>query len=218
VTPASGAASATAGATPPADAAREQRGYPAAARALLRETLLDAARELLGLEGWARVTMAQVAARAGVSRQTLYNTFGSRDELAQALVLREQERLLAGVQETIRSNIEQPVRALGSAFEWFLTLAAEDPALRRALTDQEPDGMVALLTTRGAPVVLGAAARLAELIGAAWPQAPRADVELISDCLVRLAISHAMLPAAEPAATARAIAALLAPQIERVLG
>ncbi|TMD89399.1 MAG: TetR/AcrR family transcriptional regulator, partial [Chloroflexi bacterium] len=112
------------------------RRYSEAARELLRETLLEAARELLGERGWARVTMAVVAARAGVSRQTLYNTFGSRDELAQALVLREQERLLAGVQETIRSNIEQPVRALGSAFEWFLTLAAEDPALRRALTDQ----------------------------------------------------------------------------------
>jgi len=212
------ASAAAAGATPPADAGHGQRGYPAAARALLRETLLDAARELLGLEGWGHVTMAQVAARAGVSRQTLYNTFGSRDELAQALVLREQERLLAGVQETIRANRERPVRALGSAFEWFLELAGHDPALRRALTDQEPDGMVPLLTTRGAPVVLGAAARLAELIGAAWPQAPRADVELISDCLVRLAISHAMLPTAEPAATARAIAALLAPQIERVLG
>jgi AcrR family transcriptional regulator len=194
------------------------RRYSEAARELLRTTLLDAARALLGERGWARVTMADVAARAGVSRQTLYNTFGSRDELAQALVLREQERMLAGVAETIRAHRDDPVRALGEAFEWFLAIAREDPALRRALTDQEPDGMVPLLTTRGAPVVLGAAARLAELIRAQWPQATRAEVELISDCLVRLAISHAMLPTAEPAATARAIAALLAPQIERVLG
>lgn len=192
--------------------------YAAAARELLRETLLDAARELLGQHGWARVTMAQVAARAGVSRQTLYNTFGSRDELAQALVLREQERMLAGVEETIRAHGDDPVRALTAAVRWFLELAAHDPALRRALTDEEPDGMVPLLTTRGAPVVLGAAARLAELIAAAWPQAPRADVEIIADCLVRLAISHAMLPAGEPATTARAIASLLAPVIERVLG
>ena len=73
------------------------RRYSEAARELLRTTLLDAARALLGERGWARVTMADVAARVGVSRQTLYNTFGSRDELAQALVLREQERMLAGV-------------------------------------------------------------------------------------------------------------------------
>jgi AcrR family transcriptional regulator len=199
-------------------AAREHGRYPAAARELLRETLLDAARELLGERGWARVTMADVAARAGVSRQTLYNTFGSRDELAQALVLREQERVLAGVQETIRAHGDEPVRALGKALEWFLVAATEDPVLRRALTDQEPDGMVPLLTTRGAPVVLGAAAALGELIGERWPQAPRAEVELMADCLVRLAISYAMLPAGEPSATGRSIAALLAPHIERVLG
>jgi AcrR family transcriptional regulator len=153
-----------------------------------------------------------------VSRQTLYNTFGSREELAQTLVLRERERMLAGVRETIVAHGTDPVRALAKALEWFLTVAAEDPALRRALTDQEPDGMVPLLTTRGAPVVLGAAARLADLIAGAWPQAQRADVEIIADCLVRLAISHAMLPGSEPAVTARAVAALLAPVIESVLG
>jgi AcrR family transcriptional regulator len=193
-------------------------GYAAAARELLRETLLDAARELLGERGWARVTMAEVAARAGVSRQTLYNTFGSRDELAQALVLREQERMLGGVEDTIRAHEDDPVCALAAALRWFLELAADDPALRRALTDQDPGGMVPLLTTRGAPVVLGAAARLADLIAGAWPQAQRADVEIIADCLVRLAISHAMLPGSEPAVTARAVAALLAPVIESVLG
>jgi AcrR family transcriptional regulator len=198
--------------------ALERAGYQAAARELLRETLLDSARELLGERGWARVTMADVAARAGVSRQTLYNTFGSRDELAQALVLREQERLLAGVAETVRAHRAAPVRALAKALEGFLARAAEDPALRRALTDQEPDGMVPLLTTRGAPVVLVAAARLTDLIDDTWPSAPRADVEVMADCLVRLALSHAMLPAAPPRATARSIAALLAPQIERVLG
>jgi AcrR family transcriptional regulator len=192
--------------------------YPAAAKELLRDMLLDAARELLGQRGWARVTMADVAARAGVSRQTLYNTFGSRDEVAQALVLREQELMLAGVEETIDAHRDEPVRALGSAFELFLVRAGEDPALRRALTDQEPDGMVPLLTTRGAPVVLGAAARLADLIAERWPQAPREEVELMADCLVRLAISYAMLPAGDPGATASKIAALLAPHIARVLG
>jgi AcrR family transcriptional regulator len=209
-------------ATAAARATREPAGgrgrYPAAARELLRDTLLDAARELLEQRGWAQVTMADVAARAGVSRQTLYNTFGSRDELAQAFVLREEERLLADVEQTIRAHLTDPVRAVLGAFETFLTLAAEDPVLRRALTDQEPDGILPLLTTRGAPVVHGAAARLARVIRDGWPQAPREEVELMADCLVRLAISYAMLPAGDARATARAIAALLAPHIERVLG
>jgi AcrR family transcriptional regulator len=206
---------------PNRDAARagEARGgYPAAARGLLREMLLDAARALLEQRGWAQVTMAEIAARAGVSRQTLYNVFGSRDELAQAFVLREQQNLLADVERTIRSNADAPVRAVQAAFERFLELAAHDPVLRRAFTDQAADGMAPLLTTRGAPVVEGAVARLAEVIGASWPQAPRVEVEVMADCLVRLAISHAMLPREQPRATARAIAALLAPHIERVLG
>jgi AcrR family transcriptional regulator len=192
-------------------------GYPAAARGLLREMLLDAARALLEQRGWAEVTMAEVATRAGVSRQTLYNAFGSRDELAQAFVMREEQNLLADVEGTIRAHAHEPVRAVRVAFERFLTLAAEDPVLRRAFTDQAADGIAPLLTTRGAPVVEGAVARLAEVIRASWPQAPRAELEVMSDCLVRLAISHAMLPRGEPRATAAAIAALLAPHIERVL-
>ncbi|MGQ5228634.1 helix-turn-helix domain-containing protein, partial [Streptomyces sp. yara] len=38
---------------------------------------------------WSAVRMVDVAAAAGVSRQTLYNEFGSKDGLARALVRRE---------------------------------------------------------------------------------------------------------------------------------
>ena len=42
--------------------------------------------------------MADVAAAGGVSRQTLYNEFGTRDEFAQAFVIRE------GAASSTRSN------------------------------------------------------------------------------------------------------------------
>jgi AcrR family transcriptional regulator len=202
--------------SPAAGAAGE--GYPSAARTLMRTMVLDAARTLLERRGWAQVTMADVARSAGVSRQTLYNAFGSRDELAQAVVLREQERLLTDVEAVILAHAADPVSAIREAFRWFLESAASDPVLRRALSDQGVEGIVPLLTTRGAPVVHGAVARLAQIIATRWPQAPDAEVEVMADCLVRLAISHAMLPAQEPGATASAIAALLAPHVERVLG
>ena len=41
---------------------------------------------------WSSARMADLAARAGVSRQTLYNEFGNRDQPAAALALREAER------------------------------------------------------------------------------------------------------------------------------
>jgi len=49
--------------------------FSEAARELLRERVLDALGELLRSRAWSEVTMAHVAARAGVSRQTLYNGF-----------------------------------------------------------------------------------------------------------------------------------------------
>src|SRR5688572_1846340 len=98
--PAPTAASATRSTSSPrTDAvAAERIPYATAARELLRTTLLDAARELLRDRPWNEVTMAQVAQAAGVSRQTLYNEFGSREEFAQAFVLREGDRFLAAVE------------------------------------------------------------------------------------------------------------------------
>ena len=54
-----------------------------------KDLLLDAAAEAV-LSGvvWDRLRMADVAKAAGVSRQTLYYEFGSKDALAQALALR----------------------------------------------------------------------------------------------------------------------------------
>ena len=72
--------------------------YPTAARQLLRDTLLDAMRELMAEREWGQVSMAEVARTAGVSRQTLYKEFGTRQEFAQAFVLREADRFLGEVE------------------------------------------------------------------------------------------------------------------------
>src|SRR5262245_37935052 len=54
--------------------------YAEAARELLRQTLFGAAREQMEERPWSEVTMSDVAAAAGVSRQTLYKEFGNRNE------------------------------------------------------------------------------------------------------------------------------------------
>ncbi|WP_181768899.1 TetR/AcrR family transcriptional regulator, partial [Streptomyces albidus (ex Kaewkla and Franco 2022)] len=53
-----------------------------------RETLLEAAHEAAGNQPWTGVRMVDVAAAAGVSRQTLYNEFGTKEGLGAALVSR----------------------------------------------------------------------------------------------------------------------------------
>jgi AcrR family transcriptional regulator len=195
---------------------RAHRSYPVAARRLLRDTLLDAARELLLERQWSQITMAHIARAAGVSRQTLYNEFRSRDEFVQSLVLREEARLIAAVEATIRAQLDDPVRALSQAFNVFLIAAGEDPLIRRVLSEDGTDGLLALITTRGRPVIEGAVADLGAIITSCWPHVQRTQVKLLSECLVRLAISYVMLPSGPTTMTATSIATLLGPHIEQI--
>ena len=91
--------------------------YRVAARALLRDSLFDAARGLLEDRPWAQITMSEIARAAGVSRQTLYAQFGSRDEFAQAFVIREGARLLDVVEQTIRAHLDDPCTAVAASLE-----------------------------------------------------------------------------------------------------
>lgn len=191
--------------------------YPVAARRLLRETLLDAALEELGKSTWEDVTMAAIASTAGVSRQTLYKEFGSRDEFAQALVLRESERFLSAVEGAILSHTDDPPVALRGAFEVFLRAAEQNPLLRSALTGQGAESLLPLVTTQGHPLLEFARERLSQIIGSGWPEAAPSDVSMLADVLVRLAISYATLPRGEANETADMVAALLDPFIERAL-
>ena len=194
----------------------QRTSYPVAARELLRNTLLDAALEALRTHRWADVTMADVAEAAGVSRQTLYNEFGSRDEFARILLLREADRFLVSVEEAVRAHLDDPAVALSAAFDVFLIAAAENP-LVGSVFQGGADELLALVTTRGMPLIEHAVERLAGVMTDGWPQAAPADCELLSECLVRLAISYAALPKGPTSITADSVAALLGPYIERAL-
>jgi AcrR family transcriptional regulator len=195
----------------------ERTPYAEAARELLRNTLLDAAREELERRGWAQITMADIAVAAGVSRQTLYKEFGSRDEFAQAFVMREVDRFLAAVEQAVREHLDDPATALSAAFDVFLTAAAEDPLVRALLSGEEAYGLLALVTTQGEHVVVGATERLAAIMLSGWPVVRPQDARLLAECLVRLAISYAALPAGPTGMTAASVTTLLGPYIERVL-
>jgi AcrR family transcriptional regulator len=208
-----GAAGAGAGAA----GAEPQVPYAVAARDLLRNTLLDGANRELGSRPWSEITMGDIARAAGVSRQTLYNEFGSRAEFAQELVLREAGRFIDAVQGSIAANAEDPREALRATFELFLTVSAENPLVSTIVSGDGADELIALFTTRGETLVQTASTRLSEVLLASWPAVPAAEAELIGECLVRLAISYAALPKAGAAGTAEGVAALLGPYVERLV-
>jgi AcrR family transcriptional regulator len=188
--------------------------YSVAARELLRNTLLDAACHELQTRRWADITMADIALAAGVSRQTLYKEFGSREEFAQILTLREAERFLDAVEQAVNAHLADPSKALAAAFTVFLTAAAENPLVSAIVKEDGAEELLMLFTTQGEPLVERAAERLRAVMSAGWPLLRAPDAELLSDCLVRLAISYAALPKGPADATAASVARLLGPYVE----
>ena len=191
--------------------------YRARSKQLLHESLFEAARRELDNRPWLEITMADIASAAGVSRQTLYNEFGSRDEFAQAFVITEGARFLDEVEQAIAENAHDGREALGSALEHFLESASHDPFVRMLVSDDGTGGLLPLVTTQSQPVVGWAAERLAGAIEATWPRAKPRDVALLAETLVRLAISYVTSPAGTPRQTARAAVRLLGPFVDQAL-
>jgi AcrR family transcriptional regulator len=197
--------------------ARQRPTYAEAAKTLLRDTLLDAAGDLMRERGWAEVTMADVAAAAGVSRQTLYHEFGSRSDFAQAYVLREADRFVSSVEAALRSHAADPRGALVAAFEVFLAAAEGHPLMRAIVSGDDGDELLALVTSRGGPVLGLATDRLAAVLEGIWTEVDPTPIRLVADCMVRLAISHATLPAGPPQPSAAAVAEVLGPYLDQVV-
>lgn len=182
-----------------------------------RDALLDAAYDVIVAGNWQRARMLDVAAAAGVSRQTLYNEFGSKDAVAQALAERESERFLEGTTRFLDEvHPDRPVDAIAAATEWTIREASNNPLLKAVLTDDTHD-LLPFLTTRG-EVVIGATRRNIESYWRShWPDLPAADVALMAEMVARLTISYLVLPSDGPDGSAEAIASRMAQLVERML-
>ncbi|MBO0517611.1 TetR/AcrR family transcriptional regulator, partial [Streptomyces beijiangensis] len=119
-----------------------------------RESLLDSALSALTGLPWSAVRMVDVASAAGVSRQTLYNEFGSKDGLARALARREADVYLRGVDRAL-GEAAAPTERLAAVAEWTVATARGHPMVRALLTgcwgERLPAPRPAFRTT-GSPV------------------------------------------------------------------
>jgi AcrR family transcriptional regulator len=188
--------------------------FPAAAKSLLRDIVINAVDELVRSRGWSATTMSDVAATAGVSRQTLYNEFGSRSALVEAYVGREIDLLVVRVTEVVRANRDDAHRALREAFRLFLQLASDEPVVQIIVSNAEAGELHRMLPALGQSV---ARHRIAGLIPEFWPQVGDADAELLADTLVRLAVSHALLPIGDTDEVAAGVGRMLAPFVDELL-
>lgn len=111
-----------------------------------RRTILDAARELVASAGGAGLTIQGLAERAAVSRPTVYEQFGSRRGVIEALIADAEQRggVRAAIQAADHPDAGQAVvawltwaarfwaaehKVLGAAF----ALAMSDPEMRGVL-------------------------------------------------------------------------------------
>src|SRR5712672_3474699 len=108
--------------------------YAEASRALLRDSVLDAMRDLLLTRDWSAITLSDVAKMAGISRQTIYNEFGSRQGLAQGYALRLADRLVDAVELAIDGNVGDVYAAFLQGFRAFFSESASDPLVISLLT------------------------------------------------------------------------------------
>ncbi len=174
-----------------------------------RDLLLDAAADavLSGAE-WSRLRMADVARAAGVSRQTLYYEFGSKDALAEALALREAARYMEGAEAAMVGHEGSPGEAVGAATEFTLREATSNPLLKAVLTD-DSGGLLPFLTTRSEALLAAARERCASYLSEHWPALPAETVLLVADAVNRLTLSHLVLPGGRPDQVAADIARLV---------
>ncbi|MEU5991705.1 TetR family transcriptional regulator [Spirillospora sp. NPDC047418] len=174
----------------------------------VRESLLDAAADLLVERGYRAVRMRDVAEAAGVSRQTVYNEFGDKWGLAQAVVVRDNDRYLDGI-DTVLSEHDDVYAAVVAAVTYTLETSADDQLKKAVLTGAGGDEMLPLLTTQAEPVLFAASARIAEHALRQWPHLDRDALTEVADAAVRLTMSHLMLPSGPPETFAHFVARLV---------
>ena len=86
----------------------------------MRDAILDAAMALVGEQGLRSVTMANIAARAGIGRATLYKYFGDADGIMRAWHEREIGRHMAEV-TAIKEGPGNPSHRLAQVLERYAT-------------------------------------------------------------------------------------------------
>lgn len=168
-------------------------------RSLLRDRLLSAAAELTTVSGWARVRMSDIATRVGVSRQTVYNEFGSKMALAEAIALRELQIHLVAVRERLEANRDDLGEAIAQAVEFTIDSSGKDPLLRAILTAATSnDDLLPALASRAEPILDYAVDNISTNFAELWPDLDLTPEDLRTgvDLMIRIIASFVFIPGA----------------------
>lgn len=189
--------------------------YAEASRALLRDSILDGMRELLLKRDWSSITLSAVAQAAGISRQTIYNEFGSRQGLAQGYALRLADKLVDAVDDSIQGNVGDIYAAFLEGFRSFFAQSAADPLVISLLTGTTKPDLLQLITTDSAPIITRCSERLTSTFMDSWVRSSEEDSGVLARAIVRLCMSYVSMPPEADHDVARDLARLMSPFAER---
>ena len=94
--------------------------------------ILESAEELFGRFGFAKVTMEEIAGRAGLGKATLYYYYSTKEELFQAVVYAQYRQFEERITTTLESDRSVQEKILGYVderfefFAWLLKLQITD--------------------------------------------------------------------------------------------
>ncbi|GAC67780.1 TetR/AcrR family transcriptional regulator [Gordonia soli] len=144
--------------------------------------------------GVRRANVDEVAARAGVSRSTLYRRFPNKEALLLAVANQLYERGMKRLEQAAQGL--GPREALVEAFATGAEMVSEDPLMRRlVLTDAEMKGITSSVTALFIDMVTD---RVAATLRAAGAEMPAEDLLEAVEVHVRLVISFLEVPASDP--------------------
>jgi AcrR family transcriptional regulator len=173
-----------------------------------RERIVEAAVAMTTESGWSAVTMGALAQRVGVSRQTVYNELGSKEGLAEAVILSELERFLAAVSAAFDAHPDVLVDAIRAATYAVLEHAGDNKLLHAVVsaTHGADTELLPLLTTHAESLLAAAKAVVTERVVPYEPGLAGPQLDVAIDVVVRVVLSHVMQPSGSPAETADGIA------------
>ncbi|WP_188111376.1 TetR family transcriptional regulator [Nocardioides antri] len=179
-----------------------------------RVAVFAALREILTETPWRKVRLETVAKQAGVSRQTIYNDFGSRFGLAEAYAYEVADTMCDLIAADLAAHADSPRAALESALRMFLDATMRDPLIRRVQEGEAHEDLMRLVTTDSGPLLEHIAGRLAEAVGQVWPVVDPVAGRAFARTIARLCISYVAMPPETDEDVAAGLAMLLAPALE----
>jgi AcrR family transcriptional regulator len=154
------------------------------------QRILDATVQEAATTGLRRLAIEDVARRARTSRVTVYRRFGRREQLIEAMAVRETRRFIEAMREAL-SSIEGIEEQGAEAFVAGLRFMHAHPVAKRAI-EAEPEAIVESLEAEGGLLFDMAREFVANWLRSAGVEHPAIDAA--AETITRLFISFLLLP------------------------